>query len=175
MSMGEASPSSWLRLKAETHNQTMDGRFLGTLIEELGGRLRALKGVGTPQGDQQSQLTWTLRALRSWTTNQRAYTGWTQASLHIRNTRTAWSSFGFWATGGGSVPKLLPVRGMCSSSWACLASVREDESSLPETWCARVRGIPEGGASTLSEEKGMEGWWEGLWEGVTGSGGSDWV
>ena len=31
----------------------------------------------TPQEDQQSQLTWTLGALRDLTTDQRAYTGWT--------------------------------------------------------------------------------------------------
>ena len=37
---------------------------LGTLMEELGEGLRALEGIGTLQEDQQSQLTWTLGALR---------------------------------------------------------------------------------------------------------------
>ena len=29
-------------------------------MEEFGEGLRALKGIGTPQEDQQNQLTWTL-------------------------------------------------------------------------------------------------------------------
>ena len=32
-----------------------------------------MKGIGTPQEEQQSQLTWTLRVLRDSTTNQRIY------------------------------------------------------------------------------------------------------
>jgi hypothetical protein len=41
-----------------------------------GGRIAASKGIGTPQEDLQSQLTWTLEALRVCTINQRTYTGW---------------------------------------------------------------------------------------------------
>jgi hypothetical protein len=44
------------------HPQPNSGWGLGTLIEEEEGS-RALKGIGTPQEDQQSQLTWTLWAL----------------------------------------------------------------------------------------------------------------
>jgi hypothetical protein len=40
------------------------GRSLGILMEEFVEGLRALEGKGTPQEDQQSQLTWTLRAFR---------------------------------------------------------------------------------------------------------------
>ena len=41
----------------------------------IGGRIVAPKEIGTLQEDQWSQLTWTLRALRDLTTNQRAYMG----------------------------------------------------------------------------------------------------
>jgi len=34
-------------------------------MEELGEGLRAQSGIGTPQEDQQSQLTWTLGTLRT--------------------------------------------------------------------------------------------------------------
>jgi hypothetical protein len=37
---------------------------LGDSYRRRGGRIAALKGIGTPQEDQQSQLTWTLRVLR---------------------------------------------------------------------------------------------------------------
>ena len=46
-----------------------------SLMEEEEG-LRTLKGIETPQEDQQSRLTWTLGALRDCATNQRTYTGW---------------------------------------------------------------------------------------------------
>jgi hypothetical protein len=38
--------------------------WTGTLTEELGEELKALKGKGTPQEDLQSQLTWAMGALR---------------------------------------------------------------------------------------------------------------
>jgi hypothetical protein len=44
--------------------QPNTGRSSGSLMEELGEELRALKGIGTPQEGQQSQLTWTLGVLR---------------------------------------------------------------------------------------------------------------
>ena len=44
--------------------------------------MKALKGIETPQKDQQNQITWTLGALRDCNTNQRAYTGSSYA-LHI--------------------------------------------------------------------------------------------
>jgi NTP pyrophosphatase (non-canonical NTP hydrolase) len=46
-------------MDAETHSQTVE-RSLETLMEELGEVFRALKRIGTPQEDEQSQLTWTL-------------------------------------------------------------------------------------------------------------------
>jgi hypothetical protein len=42
------------------HPQLNIGWKLGTLMEELGKGLRAPKEIGTPQEEQQSQLTWTL-------------------------------------------------------------------------------------------------------------------
>jgi hypothetical protein len=46
----------------ETHSQVVDGtwRFLWKNRKDC----RAPKGTGTPQEDQQSQLTWTLEALQ---------------------------------------------------------------------------------------------------------------
>jgi hypothetical protein len=45
------------------HPQPNSGWSLGTLMEELGEGLRAMKGIETLQEDQQSQLTWTLWGL----------------------------------------------------------------------------------------------------------------
>ena len=46
------------------HPQPNSGWSLGTLMEELGEGLGDLEGLGTPQEDQQNQLTWTLGLLR---------------------------------------------------------------------------------------------------------------
>jgi len=45
----------------------------------------------------------------------------------------------------------------------CLASVREEVPSLPETRPAKVGGYP------LAQRKRGKRWEEGLWEGMTGS------
>jgi hypothetical protein len=45
------------------------GRSRGTPIEELGEGLKKLKGVATPQEDQQCQLTGPLGARRDQNTN----------------------------------------------------------------------------------------------------------
>jgi hypothetical protein len=37
---------------------------LGDAYERIGGRIAVRKEIGTPQKGQQSQLTWTLEALR---------------------------------------------------------------------------------------------------------------
>jgi hypothetical protein len=57
---------------------------------ELGdsyGRIReglwAPNRIGTPQNNQQSQLTWTLGVLRDRTTDQRTYTGWIIACTYV--------------------------------------------------------------------------------------------
>jgi hypothetical protein len=46
----------------ETHSQTLDG--LGDSNGRIGGGLKTLKGIETPQEDKQDQQTWTLGALR---------------------------------------------------------------------------------------------------------------
>lgn len=46
-------------------------------MKKTGARIAASKGIGIPQEDQQSHLTWTVGALRDLTTNQRTYTGCT--------------------------------------------------------------------------------------------------
>jgi hypothetical protein len=89
-------------------------------MEELGEGLQAPKGIGTPQEDQQSQLTWILGALRDWATNQRAHTGWTyvadvQLSLHV----------GHPTTGAGVVPKAAACLWNLFPSWAALSGLSE--------------------------------------------------
>jgi len=46
------------------HPQPNSGWSSGTLMEEQEEGLWALKGMGTPQEEQQSQLTWSLGTLR---------------------------------------------------------------------------------------------------------------
>jgi hypothetical protein len=61
---------------------------------------------------------------------------------HICSRCVAWSSCGS--------QKLLPVSGICSSSWVVLSGLSGRER---ETWSAKVGGYP-GEAPTHSEEKG---------------------
>jgi hypothetical protein len=46
------------------HPQKNSGWSLKT-YGKIGGSILAPKGIGTPQEDQQNQLTWTLRSLRA--------------------------------------------------------------------------------------------------------------
>ena len=59
----------------DTHSQKW--MEFGDSYGRIGGRISAPKGIGTPQEDQHSQLTWTIGTIRVWTTNSRTYTGWT--------------------------------------------------------------------------------------------------
>jgi hypothetical protein len=96
----------------------------GSLIEELVEGLRAPKRIETPLKDQQSQLTWTLGAFRDWTTNQRVHSLSIDLPLpHICSRCAGWSSCGPWTTGAVPSPKLLPVCGICSSSWTALSGL----------------------------------------------------
>jgi len=47
----------------------------GNSYGRIGGRIGIAKGIGTPQEDQEYQLTWMLGALRERITNQRTYAG----------------------------------------------------------------------------------------------------
>jgi hypothetical protein len=95
----EATPSSWLR-QIQMYTAT-SGWSLGTLLEGKDEGLWAPKGIRIPQEDQWSQLTWSLGALRVWTTNQRTYIGWSYASLLICRGCTAWT------TEMGAIPKAV--------------------------------------------------------------------
>jgi hypothetical protein len=48
-------------MQTPTAKQWME---LGDSYGRIGGRIASPKEIGTPQKDQQSQLTWTLRVLR---------------------------------------------------------------------------------------------------------------
>jgi hypothetical protein len=88
--------------------------------------LQAPKGTGTPQKDQQSQLTWTLawRLSESEPTTKEhtgldlgipayMYVADVQLGLHVYPEQLE----------QGLSPKLLPVCGICSSSWAALSGL----------------------------------------------------
>lgn len=125
------------RVRAQQLNQT-DADTTAKQWMKLGGSYGRIEGrIVGPEGnrnstgrDQQSHLTWTLGALRGWTKNWRTYTGWTEASLHICSRCAAWFSCGSW-TGAGAIPKLLPVCGICSSSWTALAVLSGRECAKP--------------------------------------------
>ena len=51
------------QMDAETHSQTLDGAW-GLLWKNRRKDWEPQRGMGTPREDQQSQLTWTLGALR---------------------------------------------------------------------------------------------------------------
>lgn len=45
-------------------------------MEELGERLKVLKGMGTPQEDNQNQQTWIPGTSQSWCHQQKNIEGW---------------------------------------------------------------------------------------------------
>jgi hypothetical protein len=63
-------------MDAETYSQIVVGAW-GLLGKKRRKDCGPPKGIGTPQKDQQSQLTWTLGDLRDGTTNQKTYMSWT--------------------------------------------------------------------------------------------------
>ena len=112
---------------AETHTQTLDGA--GGVLQKLGESLRGLKRTGTPQEEQQSQLTWTLggsqrlnhqpKSIQEWTALQPdTYVADVQLGLHLSPKLEQ-----------GLSQKLLPVCGICSSSWAALSGLSGRESA----------------------------------------------
>ena len=102
---------------------------VGTLREELGEGLKALKVIGVSEEDQQSQLTWTFRSsqrqnhipksIHGLDRGRGTYVADVQLSLHV----------GPPTTGAGLSLNLLPVCGICSpTGLPCLASGGEDVS-----------------------------------------------
>jgi hypothetical protein len=90
--------------------------------------LWALKGIGAPQEDQQSQLTWTLGALKSEPPTKEhtragpgplcKYVADVQLGLHVGPEQLE----------QGLSQKLLPVCGICSSSWAPLSGLSGEDA-----------------------------------------------
>jgi hypothetical protein len=62
------NPATDSLIQIPTVKQCME---LGESYGRIGESISGPKWIGTPQEDQQSQLTWSLWALRAWTTNQR--------------------------------------------------------------------------------------------------------
>ena len=97
---------------------------MGTFKEELGEGLWAPKGRGTPQKEQQSQLTWTLGALRESEPPTKEHT---QAEPRPPNTYVADMQLGLhvdleqmeW----GLSLKLLPVCGIHSPNSTVLSGL----------------------------------------------------
>ena len=63
-------------------------------MEELGEGLRGLKGIGTPQEDQKSQLTWTLRGSQRLNHQPKSEHGLDLGSLCGGSRCAVWSSCG---------------------------------------------------------------------------------
>ena len=93
-------------------------------MEELEEGLKALKGIGTPQEDQQSQLTWTLGALNlnhqpknvrglSGPRSLCSYGADVQLYLHVGPEQLK----------QGLSQKLLPVCRICSITWAAFTGL----------------------------------------------------
>lgn len=88
-------------------------------MEEMGKRLKGLKGMGTPHEGQQSQLTWTPGSSQSLNHQPKSIHGLDRGPGHICSRQAAQSSW-------------LP----------CLVSVGQDVPNLADTQYARVGGYP---------------------------------
>jgi hypothetical protein len=83
--------------------------------ERVVGKIRDLEEIGIPQEDQQSQLTWTLGAIREWSIQ-----GLDLATTHICSRFKAWvscRSLNNWRRG---CPWLLPACESCVPWLDCL-------------------------------------------------------
>jgi hypothetical protein len=160
----ETPPSIWFRqMQTPTAKQWME---LGDSYGRIWGRIEAPKGIGTTQEDQQSQLIWTHGVLRdesrirehTWAGAKPTctYVADVQLGLHLSPKLEQVLSL-----------MLLPVCGICSSSWAALSGL----NGRGRTYCRDLKCQGRGGGwiprgpPTHSEEKGR-GNREGVWEGV---------
>jgi hypothetical protein len=131
-------------------------------IEE---RIATSNGIGTPQDEQQSQLTWILGALRDRNTKQRPYmAGPRNLSTFVADVQLG-LPVGSEQLEQGLLSKscCLHVYRICSSS--CVASAGKDAPILLEDCCVEIRGYP--GCSYLLKGEGYGRWEKGQWKGVT--------
>jgi hypothetical protein len=136
-------------------------------------RIVAPKGIRTWQVDQQSQLTWTLGALRDWSTNQRN----TWAGPRPPCTKVVDKQLGLHV-GPQQLEQVYPKSCYLYLTYVpvaglpCLVSVGEEVPSFAEIWSDRMEGFL--GGSHLLRGEG-EGWMDrrivggGDWDG-----GSEW-
>jgi hypothetical protein len=111
-------------------------------MEELGTGLRTLKQIGNSQENQERQLIWIIQALRVWTTNQRAYTSWTDATGPY--VVDMWFSLymGSPTTEAGVVPKSVACLLNLFLKWAaCLYSVGEEVPNPTDFMCGGGWGV----------------------------------
>ena len=80
----------------------------GTPIKDLGGGLKELKGIATPEEGQQCQQTWTPDISQRLSHKPKTIHGLTWDPWHI-----------------------------CNRELSCLATVREAMSNSVETWCSK--------------------------------------
>jgi hypothetical protein len=125
----EASPSSWMKQMLRPRAKHL--MELGEPSRRVGGR--------TPQEDQKGQPTWTLGAHRDWTSNQRAYMGWTffppPPCIYVANVQLGLESFNNWCWGCPWLFFLL-MDPVSLTGQPCLALVVEDEPAM--IWCVRM-------------------------------------
>lgn len=123
----EAPSSSWLRqIQTPTGRQWME---FGDSYGRVGGRIMGTEGDRNSTG-RQSQLTWTLGLSESETPAKeyilagprtpQIYVTDGQLGLHVGLKQLE-----------GLTQKLLPVCGICSTSWIALPSLSESGSTLP--------------------------------------------
>ena len=130
-------------------------------MEEQEKGLQASKGIGTPQKDQQSQLTWTLVA-------EPPTKEHTLAGPRPPCTCVADMQLGLNVGPKQLEQKLLPVcEIVLLVRLLCLASVGEETFSLTENLSARVREYPEG--PPPAQRKKLGGVGEVWWKEVTGT------
>jgi hypothetical protein len=142
----------------------------GSLMEELGEGLRDLKRTGTPQEDQQSQLSWTFggsqRLNHDKPKNEHKLD---LCPLHKCSRCTAWSSCGFpknWS-GGCPVPESVASLWILFPWLSPFFWPQWERMNLVLQWLDLLtlrRGSP------FSKEKGREEWGEDIGELLGGVG-----
>ena len=124
---------------------------LGSLVEELGEELKNSERIGTPQEDQQCELTWSFGHSQRLNHQPKSIQRLDLGPLHICSRCTAWSSCGSPKMKAGPYPDFIacvwillpsPLTGP-----VCLASVGKDTHSPAvargaSMGCFIVRDLP---------------------------------
>ena len=162
----ESPLTSWRRqIQTPTAKQWVE---LGNYCGRTEGRIAAPKGIGTPQEDQQNQLTLKPFGLSE---NEPPTKEHTQAGPRsLQSYVSAFSSCGSRTMGVWVVPKPIACMWIYSSSWPDLSSFSGTGSAWPCKNFNALEGRYPGCSWFAHRRRGgvMEKIW---WEGLTWSGG----